>query len=170
MKTYLKLEAVLLGVVLVIAAFATAQAEDKPAASRAKIYDTTADGAKQIADALVIAKRENKSVLLQFGANWCGWCHLLHQLFETDKDIAAYLKANYVLVLVDVDKVDGKKHNEEIDKRYGNPCKLGLPALVVLDADGKQLTTQDSGKLEAGNRHDPAKVMKFLKDWAPKKK
>ena len=44
------------------------------------IYDESLDGSGQIADALTIAKKENKRVLLQFGANWCGWCHKLHAL------------------------------------------------------------------------------------------
>jgi thiol:disulfide interchange protein len=143
---------------------------DKPAKpARAPIYDTKADGAKQVTDALAAAKREHKHVLLQFGANWCGWCHKLHNLFQSDKEIAAVLKTNYVVALIDVDTVDGKKHNADINTRYGNPCRFGLPAIVVLDADGKQLTTQDTGKLEAGNQHDPAKVLAFLKQWSPKK-
>ena len=54
--------------------------------ARPAIYDEKADGAKQIADALVVAKKENKRVLLQFGANWCGWCHRLHGLFQTNDD------------------------------------------------------------------------------------
>jgi len=157
-----------LGFALAGAAALPALAADQPAkTTRQPIYDTKADGAKQIADALATAKREHKDVLLQFGANWCGWCHKLHNLFRSDKDIAAFLQANYVLVLVDVDKVDGKPHNTEINERYGNPCRFGLPALVVLDADGKQLTTQDSGKLEEGDHHDPAKVLAFLKQWSP---
>ncbi len=40
--------------------------------------------------------------------------------------------------------------------------------IVVLDADGKHLTTQDTGKLDQGHYHDPAKVLAFLKQWAPK--
>lgn len=145
-------------------------AADAPAKpTRLPIYDPKADGAAQIADALATAKREHKHVLLQFGANWCGWCHKLHTLFQTDKEIAAFLKSNFVLVLVDVDKVEGKPHNTSTNEKYGNPCRLGLPALVVLDADGQQLTTQDSGKLEKGDHHDPALVMEFLKAWAPKR-
>ena len=156
------------GSALVCLAALPALAADQPAKStRPAIYDTKADGGKQITEALTTAKREHKNVLLQFGANWCGWCHKLHSLFRSDKDIAAFLKANYVVVLIDVDKVDGKQHNTDINERYGNPCRFGLPALVVLDADGKHLTTQDSGKLEEGDHHDPAKVIKFLKDWAP---
>src|SRR5205085_681957 len=117
------------------------------------------DGSKQIADALAIAKKENKHVLLQFGANWCGWCHRLHHLFEADKDIAAKLKSDYVVVLVDVNK----GHNADVDLKYAHPTRYGLPAIVVLDADGKPLITQDTGKLEEGDHHSPEKVMAFLK-------
>ena len=141
-----------------------AQAEDAPKNARPNIYDESASGSKQIADALVVAKREHKNVLLQFGANWCGWCHKLHKLFETDKDIAEMLKKNYVVVLIDVNK----EHNKDVDTKYGRPTRFGLPAIVVLDADGKQLVTQDTGKLEQGDHHDPEKVMAFLKEWGKK--
>ena len=43
--------------------------------------------------------------------------------------------------------------NADVDQRYGHPTRFGLPALVVLDSDGKQLTTQDTGKLEEGDHH-----------------
>lgn len=135
--------------------------------TRPDIYDRSADGAKQIAGALEIAKRENKRVLLMFGANWCGWCHKMHHLFETDKEIAKTLSYEYELTLIDVDKVDDKKHNADIDARYGDPTKQGLPVFVVLDADGKQLTTQETGALEIEDHHDPQKVLAFLKKWQP---
>ena len=129
------------------------------------IYDTKADGNKQIAEALKVAKRENKRVLLQFGANWCPWCHLLHDLFKEDREIARKLLYEYVVVLIDVDKVDGKEHNADVNKRYGGPKKHGLPVLVVLAADGKQLVTQETGALEEGDHHAPSKVLAFLEKW-----
>jgi thiol:disulfide interchange protein len=131
----------------------------------ADIYDTSADGSKQIADALATAKKDGKIVLVQFGANWCGWCHLLHKLFETDQKIAAELKSNYVVIMVDVDK----DHNKDVNIKYGNPTRYGLPVIVLLDGNGKQLTTQDTGKLESGDHHDPEKVLAFLKAWSTKK-
>lgn len=140
-------------------------ADSVPNSSHSPIYDENADGTKQISDALAVAKKENKRVLLQFGANWCGWCHKLHTLCETDAQIAAKLKEAYVVVLVDVNQ----GHNEETNKRYGNPTRFGLPAIVVLDADGKALTTQDTGKLEEGDHHSPSKVLAFLNQWAGKK-
>ena len=46
----------------------------------------------------------------------------------------------------------------------------GLPVLVVLDAAGRPLTTQDTGALEDGKTaHDPAKVLAFLRRWAPQR-
>lgn len=141
------------------------QAGDPPKTAQPNLYDESADGSKQIADALVTAKKEGKNVLLQFGANWCGWCHKLHNLCDTDKAIAAKLKSDYVVVLIDVNK----NHNQATDAKYGHPTVHGLPVIVVLNADGKQLTTKDSGELEEGDHHSPAKVLAFLNDWAPKR-
>ena len=91
-------------------------------------------------------------------------------LLNSNAAIARIVKENYVLVLIDVDK----GHNADVVKRYGNPTRLGLPVLVVLDTDGQQLTTQDTGQLEQGDHHDPAKVIAFLEKWrkpkAPVKK
>jgi hypothetical protein len=85
----------------------------------------------------------------------------LSSLLNTDAAIAKIIKENYLVVLIDVDK----GHNADVDARYGHPTRFGLPVLVVLDSDGKQLTTQDTGKLELGDHHDPAKVAAFLEKW-----
>jgi thioredoxin-related protein len=143
-----------------------ASAGDTPKSTRPPIYDESADGSKQIGDALALARKDGRHVLLQFGANWCSWCHKLHKLYQTDPEIAKILKQNYVVVMVDVNK----EHNKEVDTKYGHPTRLGLPVIVILDADGKILTTQDSGKLEQGDHHDPRKVIAFLQQWTPAKK
>jgi thiol:disulfide interchange protein len=142
---------------------AAVQAGDSASAAKPPIYDESADGSKQIADALALAGKDGKRVLLQFGANWCPWCHKLHSLFETDKNIAARLKRDYVVVLIDVNK----GRNSEVDAKYGHPTRLGLPVIVILDSDGKQLTTKDSGELEEGDHHNPENVRAFLKKWSP---
>ena len=133
------------------------------------IYDTAADGQKQIADALRDAQKAGKHVLVVFGANWCGWCHKLHKLFADDKDVAAALTAGYVVVWIDVDEVDGKRHNAALDELYGQPTQFGLPAIVVLDSLGTQLATEDTNKLEADKQHDPRKVLAMLEKWQPAK-
>lgn len=130
------------------------------------IYDVQADGGRQIENALAQAQAGHKRVLLDFGANWCIWCRRLHRTFESDPAVARQLQAGFVLVLVDVNTEHGAARNAAINQRYGNPVRLGLPVLVVLAADGRLLTTKDSGELEEGDHHSPAKIAKFLADWA----
>jgi len=85
----------------------------------------------------------------------------LSSLLKTNQEIAQIVKQNYVVVLIDVDK----GHNADVVRKYGNPTRFGLPVLVVLDSNGKQLTIQETGQLEEGNHHDPAKVIAFLQKW-----
>ena len=86
-------------------------------------------------------------------------------LLNTNGEISKIVKENYLVVLIDVDK----GHNADVVKQYGNPVRFGLPVLVVLDSDGKQLATQDTGQLEQGDHHDPAKVIAFLEKWKKSK-
>jgi thiol:disulfide interchange protein len=136
-------------------------ADSPVTAPRPAIYEEKADGATQIADALALAKKGNKRVLLQFGANWCGWCHKLHKLFESDNSIAKKLEASYVVAMIDVNK----GHNQSLVTKYGAEG-FGLPFIVILDTDGKHLTSQRTRELEEGNHHDPKKVLAFLNQWA----
>lgn len=132
------------------------------------IYDTKADGEKLIADALVVAKRENKRVLAEFGANWCIWCRRMHTMLHSHPEVSPFFEQNYLLVMVDVDEVDGKTHNLNLIERYGDPTTNGIPGLVVLDADGKVLKVQDTEPFQRGDEYDTAKVLQFLKEFAPK--
>jgi thiol:disulfide interchange protein len=161
----------LLPIFLAILVFATiASAEPEYPQMGPDLYDPKSDGEAQITAALVTAKAEHKNVLLMFGANWCIWCRRLDHTFATDATVAASLKQNYVLVLIDSNWRHGEKRNHAINLRYDNPLKEGLPVLVVLNPAGKKLTTQETGALEDGrSAHDPAKVNAFLVQWAPKK-
>ncbi len=87
-------------------------------------------------------------------------------LLNTNAEISKIVKENYLVVLIDVDK----GHNADVVKQYGNPVRFGLPVLVVLDSDGKQLATQDTGQLEHGDHHDPAKVIAFLESGRSQKR
>jgi thiol:disulfide interchange protein len=133
----------------------------------ADIFDVHADASAQIAAAVATATVEKKRVLLDFGANWCIWCHRLHATFEGDPGVAKALADGFIVVRVDVNTRKGEKRNAAVVERYGNPIAHGIPVLVVLDSDGKQLTTKDSGELEEGEGHSPAKIKAFLAAWTP---
>lgn len=127
------------------------------------IYDESADAALTVQAAVKRAARENQRVLVVFGGNWCVWCHRLHELFEKNKDIAKTLQYEYQRVLVDIGRFD---KNLELAESYGvDVKKMGVPALLVLDGTGKALKVQNTGDLEAGERHDPTKVAAFLDEW-----
>lgn len=162
MKSNGSIFTLLLVAVAAMTAWNQAYGSEPSGNARPAIYDESADGSEQIASALIEAKSENKRVLLQFGANWCPWCYLLHDLFAEDPAISEVLTTDYVVVLIDVNQ----GHNKVVDEVYGNPTHQGLPVLVILDSEGRQLTTQNTGDLEKGNAHDPAKVLAFLKKWA----
>ena len=146
---------------------APAPAKDAHAAPKAKppIYDEKADAGAVIDAAIAKAARNNRRVLVQWGANWCPWCHLLHEAMGTDAALKHELSYEYDVVLVDVGRFD---KNMDLAARYGAELKkTGIPYLTVLDGAGKVIVNQESGALESKEpgkqEHDRAAVLKFLK-------
>ena len=143
--------------------------EDKRRALAAMppIYDEKADGKLQIAEAIAQAKTGGKRVLLQFGANWCGPCHELHDLLEQDAAIASALKRGYIVANIDVN--DG--HNEDLFLRYTDGKGSGIPFLVMLDDEGKVMPSPDSESFnETADNYDAAKLAAFFALWMPAEK
>ena len=130
------------------------------------IYDVHASGARQIDAALAQARAGHKRVLVDFGANWCIWCRRLNHTLEANPAVAAKLHDSFMVVLVDVNSRREAARNADLIRNYGKPVRFGIPVLVVLDADGRLLTTKDSGELEEGNHHSPAKILDFLSRWS----
>lgn len=139
----------------------TPQAAPKPA--EPAIYNEKADAKADIAAAITRAARENRRVLIQWGANWCGWCRLLHELFKEDKAISRALLYEYDVVLVDIGKFD---KNLDVADRYkaftDGFKKAGVPYLTILDGAGNVVLNQETSSLEAGQGHDPQKVLDLL--------
>jgi len=133
------------------------------AAADAVVYDEAADARAQIAAAVAIAKRDNQRVLVQWGANWCGWCKWLAGTMKSDAKLARELRYEYQVVHVDVGRFD--KHMD-VAKSLGASWK-GIPYLTVLDADGKPVTHADTEpfetKVDGKNGHDAGKLLAFLK-------
>ncbi|WP_373651674.1 DUF255 domain-containing protein [Schlesneria sp. DSM 10557] len=137
---------------------AEATPSEKP--KRKPIYDETADAKELIAKAVRRAQRDDKQVIIEWGGNWCGWCHLLHDCFTKVPEVAKIVNEEYELVLVD------SNSNEKLMKEYtGDHSVQGFPHLTIVDQEGKVLTNQDTEPLEQGRRHDPALVTAFLSKW-----
>ena len=82
------------------------------------------------------AKRENKPILLDIGAVWCHWCHVMDRESYDDPEIAKIVNDNYVAIKVDRDE------RPDIDSRYQAAIAAmsgqgGWPLTGFLTPDGK---------------------------------
>src|SRR3954467_5652304 len=62
--------------------------------------------------AFALAKRENKPILLDIGAVWCHWCHVMDRESYEDAALAAIVNGHFVAI-----KVDRDEHSE-VDSPY----------------------------------------------------
>lgn len=127
------------------------------------LYPDASRASADVAGALAEAARSHRRVIVDFGGNWCGDCKVLDANLRKPAN-AALLAAHYVLVHVNVgDK--GITENFDIAARYGIPLKKGVPALAVLESDGRVVHSQKNGEFESMRRLDPASVTEFLERW-----
>ena len=59
-----------------------------------------------------LAQRTHRPVLLDIGASWCHWCHVMDEGTYSDPEVARLLEQDFVAVKVDRDQ------NPEVDRRY----------------------------------------------------
>ncbi len=125
------------------------------------IYDTEANPAQDIAAAVKQARKEKKRIILDFGGDWCGDCQVLDIYFHQSPN-AELLAQNFILVHVDIGRMD---HNVDTAEKYKVPIKKGVPALAVLDSNGKLLFSQANKEFENMRAMQPESVTEFLNRW-----
>ena len=153
-----------LPVVLAATAVGMLAQETKPPAhpyTKKHLYDETADPKELIAAGLKQAKAEHKRVILDFGGDWCGDCQVLDIYFHEEPNLAL-LEKKFVIVHVYIGHMD---LNLDLAAKYGVPVKSGVPALAVLDANGKVLYSQATGQFRDMRHMDTQSVMEFLNRW-----
>jgi thioredoxin 1 len=135
----------------------------QPASISKVIYAPGVDAQGEIKHALELAAKAHKRVLVVFGANWCYDCHVLDLAFRRP-DVAGVLQHNFEVVHVDVGEGD---KNQDIMQQYEVPMKRGIPAVAVLDSNGKLLYSQKGGEFEKARALAPEDVLQFLNKWKP---
>ena len=88
------------------------------------------------AEAFAAARRDNKPMLLDIGAVWCHWCHVMDRESYDDPEIAAIVNQHFIAVKVDRDE------RPDIDSRYQAAVQAvsgqgGWPLTAFLTPDGK---------------------------------
>ncbi|MGB6716421.1 MAG: thioredoxin domain-containing protein, partial [Candidatus Acidiferrales bacterium] len=82
------------------------------------------------------ARAESKPILLDIGAVWCHWCHVIDRESYENPEIAALINEFYVAVKVDRDE------RPDVDSRYQAAVSAisgqgGWPLTAFLTPDGK---------------------------------
>jgi thioredoxin-related protein len=126
------------------------------------LYHPESNAIEQINQAILRAGAENKHVLIQVGGNWCPWCLKLHQFIEQHHTLDSLIQADYILIHVNYSK---ENKNPEAMARLQYPQRFGFPVLVVLNAKGERLHTQNTAYLEEGESYNENKIAEFLRAW-----
>jgi uncharacterized protein YyaL (SSP411 family) len=87
-------------------------------------------------EAFAAARAADKPVLLDIGAVWCHWCHVMDRESYDDAEVAAIVNEHYIAVKVDRDE------RPDIDSRYQVAVASltgqgGWPLTAFLTPDGK---------------------------------
>ena len=87
-------------------------------------------------EAFAAAQRENKPMLLDIGAVWCHWCHVMDRESYEDPEVAQIVNEHFIAVKVDRDE------RPDIDSRYQVAVSAisgqgGWPLTAFLTSEGK---------------------------------
>src|SRR5271163_2640117 len=87
-------------------------------------------------EAFAAARLANKPMLLDIGAVWCHWCHVMDRESYDDPEIATIINEHYIAMKVDRDE------RPDIDSRYQLAVSSltgqgGWPLTAFLTPDGK---------------------------------
>jgi thioredoxin 1 len=135
----------------------------QPSDMNKNIYPADADAHAEIREAEERAAAGHKRVLLVFGANWCYDCHVLDLAFHRP-DFAPVM-ASYEVVHVDLGPDEMK--NADLVKEFDVPLNKGIPALAVIESDGKLVVSQKNGEFEDARSLTPDVLLEFLNKWRP---
>ncbi|HET7104464.1 MAG TPA: thioredoxin domain-containing protein [Terracidiphilus sp.] len=88
------------------------------------------------AEAFARAQAENKPILLDIGAVWCHWCHVMDRESYEDPEMARIINDHFIAMKVDRDE------RPDVDARYQSAVSAisgqgGWPLTVFLTPDGR---------------------------------
>jgi thioredoxin-related protein len=138
----------------------------RSSAQETKLYNPAANAQKDIAAAIVKAKKENKFVLIQGGGNWCSWCIEFARFAKEDSKIDSVIKASFIWYHLNYSK---ENENKAIFAKFGYPQRFGYPVFIILNGNGERIHTQNSEYLEnTAKGYNQQKVQNFLEMWSPR--
>jgi protein disulfide-isomerase len=110
------------------------------------------------------AAREGRRVAVVFGSDWCPDCHAFQKALG-HRLVAPFVDNGYVVVHVSVGNRD---RNLEIMRGYGMTVGSGIPAVALLEPDGRLVASQRDGEFRnASTLLSVAEIVNFFQRWMP---
>jgi len=94
------------------------------------------------------AKSQDKLVLLNIGANWCHWCHVMDDSTYANSEVQSFLQQHFILSHEDQDS------RSDLFSKYRN---YGWPATIIFNSNGDEL-------LKLKGYHEKSKFLSLLDD------
>ncbi|PSL50264.1 hypothetical protein CLV51_1011608 [Chitinophaga niastensis] len=79
------------------------------------------------------AQQQHKPVLLDLGASWCHWCHVMDDSTYEDSTVTRYLVDHYICIKANQDK------RPDLYAKYKD---YGWPATIIFHEDAKELVKE----------------------------
>jgi thioredoxin-related protein len=142
-------------------------------ADSAKVYKICSDQKPLLDQSIEKAKKDKKSLLVVFGADWCPWCLSLNKIFH-DPKLQKKLSGKYELLEIGVYAYDSKEKIPsgfavlEQVKKLANVTQeqKGVPLLAMINPSTGKAAFIDTEPLEKNTKttqgHDVNKVFSAL--------
>lgn len=129
-----------------------------------KAYDPARDPFQDSRDALELARKTGRLVLIEVGGDWCTWCHLLDRFIQTNREVYNSLYANYIVL-----KVNTSEENDNKEFLSGLPKTNGYPHLFIANSDGTVIYSTDVTRLLKNGSFVAERVLALLGHWLKEK-
>lgn len=113
------------------------------------------DAESLLASALLLAKMENKRVLVRAGDPYCGWCKVLSQFLAENEAVMAI---DFVDVKIDTLRMTSGK---EVAAKLMPKGSQGVPWMTILDESGQELANSVGPQGNIGYPSEPSEIAHF---------
>lgn len=128
-----------------------------PTPKAAASFDDARDPAKDLQDAIAVASKTEKRILLEVGGDWCVYCNIMDQTFDSHPQLQKLRDTYYVTIKVNYSK---ENPNQAFLSKY--PKIADYPHFFVLDSKGAFLFSQPTHPFEHGKKYNVSKIEAFL--------
>jgi thiol:disulfide interchange protein DsbD len=100
--------------------------------SCAKETEEASEGVKWLAsleEAVEVAKKKDQPIMVDFYADWCGWCKRLHSETYVHEDVVSRAQ-DFVSLMIDADA------ERDLSSKYR---VAGLPTILFIDHAGREI-------------------------------